>query len=61
MLTYTGYGADGRVRVLARVLLTPPGTHTRDLDGRRGWRQFLSSGVAGIPVTIEMAEAVTRC
>jgi len=56
VLTYTGYGADGWVRVLGRVLLTPPGTRTRDIDGRRGWRQFLSSGVAGVPVTIELGD-----
>jgi phosphatidate phosphatase APP1 len=56
VLTYSGYGADGWVRVLARVLLTPPGTHTRDIDGRRGWRQFLSSGVAGVSVTIALGD-----
>ena len=54
--TYTGYGADGWVRVLARVLLTPPDTHTRHIDGRRGWRQFLSAGVAGVPVSIDVGD-----
>jgi phosphatidate phosphatase APP1 len=57
VLTFTGYGADGWVRVLARVLLTPPGTRTRDIDGRRrGWRQFFSAGVAGLTVTIELGD-----
>jgi len=55
VLTYTGYGADGWVRVLGRVLLTPPGTRHRDLeDGRRGWRRFLSAKLAGVPVTIDV-------
>jgi phosphatidate phosphatase APP1 len=54
VLTYTGYGADGWVRVLGRVLLAPPGTRSRDLDSGRGWRRFLSAGVAGVPVTIDV-------
>ena len=36
VLAYTGYGADGWVRVLARVLLTPPGTRRRDVEDGRG-------------------------
>jgi phosphatidate phosphatase APP1 len=56
VLTYTGYGADGWVRVLGRVLLTPPGTHSRDIDGGRGWRRFFSAGVAGVPVTIDVGD-----
>ncbi len=54
VLTYTGYGADGWVRVLGRVLLTPAGTRSRDVDSGRGWRRFLSAGVGGVPVTIEV-------
>ncbi len=56
VLTYTGYGADGWVRVLGRVLLTPPGTRSRDVDSGRGWRRFFSAGVAGVPVTIEVGD-----
>jgi phosphatidate phosphatase APP1 len=56
VLTYTGYGADGWVRVLGRVLLTPPGTRSRDVGGGRGWRRFLSAGVAGVPVTIDVGD-----
>lgn len=59
MLVYTGYGTDDWVRVLGRVLLTPPGTHRRDIeDGRRGWRRFFSAKLAGVPVTIEVGDRV---
>jgi phosphatidate phosphatase APP1 len=45
--TYTGYGTPDRVRLLARVLLSPPRrTTTPDDDvlraGRRGFRHFLT-------------------
>lgn len=60
VLTYTGYGADGWVRVLGRVLLTPPGTPSRDVDSGRGWRRFLSAGVGGVPVTIEVGSECHR-
>jgi len=54
VLAYTGYGADGWVRVLARVLLTPPGTRRRDVEDGRGWRRFMSAGVADVAVTVEV-------
>ncbi len=55
VLVYSGYGTDGWVRVLGRVLLTPPGTRRRDIeDGRRGWRRFFSAKVAGVPVTVDV-------
>ena len=54
VLTYTGYGTDCWVRVLGRVLLTPPGTRRHDVEGGRGWRRFLSAGVGGEPVTVEL-------
>jgi len=56
VLGYTGYGANGWVRVFGRVLLTPPGTRRRDVeDGRRGFRRFFSAKLAGVPVTIDVA------
>jgi phosphatidate phosphatase APP1 len=58
VLTYTGYGGQGWVRVLGRVLLAPPGTRSRDVDSGRGWRRFLSAGVGDVPVTIELGD---RC
>ena len=45
METYSGYGSPRRVRVLARVLLTPPGRVAADnahRAGRRGFRHFLT-------------------
>ena len=56
VLTYTGYGGQGWVRVLGRVLLTPPGTRSRDVDSGRGWRRFLSAGMGGVPVSIEVGD-----
>jgi phosphatidate phosphatase APP1 len=45
------------VRVLARVLLTPPGK-PRDVaaDGR-GWRRFLTHSAAGVPVTVGLGRS----
>lgn len=42
---YTGYGTEHRVRVLARVLLAPPGRDAAEhayRAGRRGFRHFLT-------------------
>ena len=56
VVPYVGYGTGGWVRVLARVLLTPPSTrHNEDNDGR-GWRRFLTASAADIPVTIRVGE-----
>jgi phosphatidate phosphatase APP1 len=43
VLAYTGYGTDGWVRVLARVLLAPPDTREREFQAGRGWRRFVSA------------------
>ncbi|WP_407320021.1 phosphatase domain-containing protein [Isoptericola halotolerans] len=43
--TYSGYGSPRRVRVLARVLLAPPGRVAADnayRAGRRGFRHYLT-------------------
>ncbi len=55
VVPFTGYGADGWVRVLARVLLTPPGTPRAARTDGRGWRRFVSTSAAGVPVSIEVA------
>lgn len=52
VLPYTSYGTDGWVRVLARVLLTPPGTRRQDIETGRGWRRFFSAPVSGVAVTV---------
>ena len=49
---FTGYGGPGWARVLARVLLAPPDTRPRQVTLGRGWRRFLSAGVADVPVTV---------
>ena len=54
VIVYTGYGADGWVRVLARVLLAPAHTAPRELRLGRGWRRFLSASAAAVEVTVEV-------
>ena len=56
----TGYGAagpDGWVRVLARVLLTPPGKPRDTAADARGWRRFLTHAAGGVPVTVRLGSA----
>jgi phosphatidate phosphatase APP1 len=60
VLPYAGYGTGGRVRVLGRVLLCPPGacdveSPGRRPDGGRGWRRFFSAAVSDIEVRVEIA------
>ena len=56
VVPFTGYGDTGWVRVMARVLLAPPGA-SRDLArDSRGWRRFLPPTVSGVPVTIRAGE-----
>jgi len=54
VITYTGYGTDGWVRVLARVLLAPPRVGDRRSGAMRGWRHFVSAKVGGVPVSVEV-------
>lgn len=58
---YTGYGAPGWVRVMARTLLAPPGTTEgeateRDAESRqravRGWRSFVTAQVPHTQVEV---------
>jgi phosphatidate phosphatase APP1 len=54
VIPFSGYGTDAWVRVLARVVLAPPGTRRRDLAGTRGWRRFVAAAAADVPVTIDV-------
>ncbi|MGZ4592448.1 MAG: App1 family protein [Actinomycetes bacterium] len=56
VLPYTGYGTDGWVRVLARVLLAPPETREREFQSGRGWRRFLSAKAVDVAVTVEVGD-----
>jgi phosphatidate phosphatase APP1 len=53
VVPYAGYGTTEWVRLLGRVLITPPGSRRR--DPARGWRRFLSAPAAGVPVHVEIA------
>ena len=55
VIPYTGYGTDGWVRVLARVLLSPPPVGERSDVAFRGWRHFVSAKLGGVPVAIDVA------
>jgi len=57
VVPYTGYGGDGWVRVLCRVVLAPPGTRRRDLDGRRGWRRFVAASAPNVRVLVRVGDA----
>lgn len=52
VIPYSGYGGDGWIRVLCRVLLVRPDSATRTPETIRGWRSFVSIPVADCPVTI---------
>jgi phosphatidate phosphatase APP1 len=56
VLAFPGYGGDGWVRVLGRVLIVPPTKRTQDgeLASVRGWRSFLGIpvGYAAVRITI---------
>jgi phosphatidate phosphatase APP1 len=56
VLPLTGYGGPGWVRVLARVLLSPPGTPREALGDLRGWRHFLTPSAVGVEVTVRLGD-----
>ena len=57
VVPFTGYGLAGSwVRVLARVLLSPPGSQTHSREDLRGWRRFVSQSSSGTEVTIGVGE-----
>jgi len=49
---YTGYGAPGWVRVMARVLLSRPAPRRRPDELRRGWYQFVTVPAVGVSVRV---------
>jgi phosphatidate phosphatase APP1 len=54
IVAYTGYGAPGWVRVMARVLLRRPESRPRRRAANlRGWRSFATLPAKGAPVVIE--------
>jgi phosphatidate phosphatase APP1 len=59
---YTGYGAPGWVRVMARVLMSRPSPARRPDELRRGWHQFVTVPAVGVEVRIVAggAESVVR-
>jgi phosphatidate phosphatase APP1 len=60
VLVFPGYGGDGWVRVLGRVLIVPP--TKRDANGQlarvRGWRSFLGIPVGYATVRITIGDEV---
>lgn len=65
VIPYSGYGGDGWVRILCRVLLSRPADpkpksararrrESRREQGLRGWRSFTSVPVGSARVTIEL-------
>jgi phosphatidate phosphatase APP1 len=57
---YTGYGAPGWARVMARVVLTRPAQARKRLEKVRGWRSFTTSPVTDTVVRIQIGESVTE-
>lgn len=51
---YTGYGAPGWVRVMARVSLTRETPSRRKAEKVRGWRSFTTLPVNSAPVVVEV-------
>ncbi|MCU1513159.1 MAG: synthase [Microbacteriaceae bacterium] len=62
IIPYTGYGAQGWVRVLCRVLLTRPSVEEDPVRYKkiRGWRSFTSVPVNDVAVTITVGDTELR-
>ncbi|WP_460683363.1 App1 family protein [Modestobacter lapidis] len=58
VLAYPGYGSGGRIRVLGRVLLAPPGASPQDRRALPGWQRFLTLEAPHAEVTVEVAGVV---
>ena len=54
VVPHVGYGAEDWVRVLARVLLVPPGSSRVGVEDARGWRRFVTAEAPGTPVTVRV-------
>ncbi|WP_152189163.1 App1 family protein [Georgenia satyanarayanai] len=72
-ITYTGFGTPDRLRVLARVLLKEDDGDTAAADvgatepeleeaqeAERGWRSFLTTPVAYLPVVVQIGDRTHR-
>jgi phosphatidate phosphatase APP1 len=55
---YTGYGAPGWARVMARVVLTRRSGNRERPEKVRGWRSFTSSPVSGAVVRIQIGDRI---
>ena len=55
---YTGYGAPGWARVMARVVLTRRTRSVKKRDKVRGWRSFTTSPVNNATVQIQIGDQV---
>ena len=60
VVPHVGYGGEGWVRVLARVLLVPPGSSRVGVEDARGWRRFVTTEAPGVPVTVRVGSHVHR-
>lgn len=67
IVPFTGYGSTEFVRVLARAVMHNPARadadHTREgrlKENRRGWRNFISTHVAYLPVEITAGKRTIR-
>ncbi|QIK65033.1 DUF2183 domain-containing protein [Nocardioides sp. HDW12B] len=58
VLAYPGYGGDGWVRVLARVLLAPEGMTSSDEQIVRGFTRFVVLPTEGVEVRIRVGDRV---
>ena len=59
VVSYRGYGGTDFIRVLGRVLLSPPqdGAAERpDHTERRGWRNFFTAEAASVEVTVRIGK-----
>ena len=59
-IPYPGYGSDGRVRVLGRVLLAPAGTHPESRLRIPGWQRFLTLEAPRTEVDVRVAGTRAR-
>lgn len=53
---YPCYGAEGWIRVLARILLVPPDEDRSFPEDVRGWRRFVTPSASDVPVTVRVGE-----
>ncbi len=54
VVPYVGYGGAGWARVLARIVLAPPGRPVEDVEDERGWRRFFTPWSGGVPVRLTL-------